>query len=96
LLIVPPVGILLAKHPLVDQINFSSVTDIVCAAAPLGPETEGAIKKRIGLPTRQGYGMTELSPAGTILPLFDTHKPGSVGVLLPGAEGKVNTPAHYF
>ncbi|XP_064621656.1 uncharacterized protein LOC135484270 [Lineus longissimus] len=91
LMIVPPVGILLANHPLVDKIDFSSVNDILSGAAPMAWETEKTIRKRTGLKIRQGFGMTELSPVGTLSPLStdDGLKQGSVGPLVPMTEAKI-------
>ena len=38
--LVPPIIIFLAKHPVVDQFDISSMTNIISAAAPLGKETQ--------------------------------------------------------
>lgn len=44
--LVPPLVLFLAKHPLVDKYDISSVEEIMCAAAPLAKETEDLIRKR--------------------------------------------------
>jgi len=60
--IVPPVAIALAKHPIIDQFDLSSLEYVGCAAAPLGDELSDAVSARLNCVTMQGYGMTELSP----------------------------------
>lgn len=70
--LVPPIILGLAKHPLVDKYNLSSLEMIVSAAAPLGKETEDAAKKRLGTDIKQAWGMSELSPLGTMNTYFNT------------------------
>lgn len=88
--VVPPVVLLLAKHPAVDNYNLSSLTEMTNGAAPLGVELSKEVLKR--LPSlsgvRQGYGMTELSPVCHMTP-FENNKHGSVGLLLPNLRCKV-------
>ncbi|XP_039276697.1 4-coumarate--CoA ligase 1 [Nilaparvata lugens] len=86
---VPPLMVFLAKHPLVDKYDMSSVRSVFVGAAPCSVETINAVKKRLKLKNiRQGYGMTELSIAITAAPK-DSNNPLTVGKLLAGAEGKV-------
>ncbi len=40
---------------------------IISAAAPLSKEIESETKERIGVEIKQAWGMTELSPLGTII-----------------------------
>jgi 4-coumarate--CoA ligase len=47
LTLVPPIMVLLAKSPLVDKYDLSSVTYINCAAASLSRETEEILKRRL-------------------------------------------------
>jgi len=86
--LVPPVCVALAKHPIVDQFDLKHVRFILSGAAPLGPDIEEALSKRLGVVVRQGYGMTELSPVSHISPLTDMKR-GSIGFLLPNQEQKV-------
>jgi len=60
--IAPPIAVALAKHPVVDQYDLSSIEIIFSGAAPLDAELGHAVAKRLGTRVRQGYGMTELSP----------------------------------
>ncbi|MFD3563138.1 AMP-binding protein [Streptomyces sp. NPDC058686] len=62
LFIVPPIAMALAKHPLVDAYDLSSLRMIVSAAAPLDRKLGEGVEERLGVPVYQGYGMTELSP----------------------------------
>ncbi|KAK4940278.1 hypothetical protein LTR10_019598 [Elasticomyces elasticus] len=61
LTLVPPIAVLLAKHPAVENYDLSAVERIGCGAAPLGRDTSVQIEKRIGrgLNMKQGWGMTE-------------------------------------
>jgi acyl-CoA synthetase (AMP-forming)/AMP-acid ligase II len=67
--IAPPVAVALAKHPLVDSYDLSSLRAILSAAAPLDEDLGHAVSDRLGCRVLQGYGMTELSPASHLTPL---------------------------
>ena len=45
--IVPPLVLFLAKHPLVDSFDLSSLVEVTSGAAPLGKEMEDAMRKRL-------------------------------------------------
>jgi 4-coumarate--CoA ligase len=64
---VPPILIGLAKHPVIDNYDLTSLSMIISAAAPLSKDTESETKERIGVEIKQAWGMTELSPLGTII-----------------------------
>lgn len=52
--------VFLAKSPLINQYNLTSLHVMYCGAAPLSKQIEMDVKKRIGVKfIRQGYGMTE-------------------------------------
>lgn len=53
--------VMLAKSPLVDKYDLSSIRDIGCGAAALSRETEEQVRERIGenIMIRQGYGLSE-------------------------------------
>jgi acyl-CoA synthetase (AMP-forming)/AMP-acid ligase II len=59
---VPPILVALAKHPLVDKYDLSSLEGIMSGAAPLGGELAQAVEERLGCVVGQGYGLTETSP----------------------------------
>ena len=87
--VVPPIALALAKHPVVDQYDLSSLEVIMSGAAPLGPELEEACAARLGCRVLQGYGMTELSPVTHVIPLDGTPKPGSIGPSVPNTESRI-------
>ena len=53
MILVPPLMIVLAKHPRVSQYDLSSVKRIMCGGAPLSPEIEESAKKRLNSPLVQ-------------------------------------------
>ncbi|OBK74089.1 4-coumarate--CoA ligase family protein [Mycobacterium sp. 1274761.0] len=84
--IAPPVAVALAKHPLVNRYDLSSLRVVLSGAAPLDEELGQAVADRIGCRVVQGYGMTELSPVSHCTP-FDGGK-SLVGSVAPiGAAG---------
>ncbi|MEQ6203612.1 AMP-binding protein [Sulfitobacter sp. HNIBRBA2951] len=89
--IVPPVALALAKHPIVDNYDLSSVEQIFSGAAPLGAEVSDAVAKRLNCISLQGFGMTELSPVSHTTP-SDRPKSGSSGVALPNTLCRVVDP----
>eukprot|EP01116_Phalansterium_solitarium_P005418 TRINITY_DN1701_c1_g1_i1.p2 TRINITY_DN1701_c1_g1~~TRINITY_DN1701_c1_g1_i1.p2 ORF type:complete len:532 (+),score=237.57 TRINITY_DN1701_c1_g1_i1:90-1685(+) len=86
--LVPPIMLALAKHPLVDKYDLSSLQMVFSAAAPLGDDLSAAAEKRLKVPIKQGFGMTEASPATHMMPTEGIRK-GSVGVLVPNMEAKI-------
>ena len=88
LYLVPPIVLALAKHPVVDGYDLSSVRWIMSGAAPLGEETAVACQERIGCRVFQGYGLTEASPVTHVCFGDDigTEKIGTIGPLLPSTE----------
>ena len=85
---VPPMVLALARQPMVDDHDFSSVKVVFCGAAPLGADLQQEAAARIGCEVVQGYGMTELSPVSHITPPGQT-RPGSAGVTVSNTECKV-------
>lgn len=85
---VPPIVLALAKHPLVDNYDLSSVKVIFSGAAPLSAELAEECAARLGCAVVQGYGMTELSPVSHASPGFD-NRPGSSGVTISNTECRI-------
>ncbi len=90
--VAPPMVVALAKHPVVDNYDLSSLRQINSGAAPLSAELAIECGERIGCEVVQGYGMTELSPVSHATP-SGMFKPGSVGVTIPNTEVSVVDPA---
>ena len=89
--IVPPVVVALGKHPLVDNYTFPHLKFVFSGAAPLGPELTEAVEKRLNIKIRQGYGMTEASPA-THYTVAGSERCGTVGLLMPSTEMRMIDP----
>ena len=91
--IAPPIAVALAKHPLVDQFDLSSVKAVFSGAALLDANLAGAVATRINTTVRQGYGMTELSPVSHVIPLDrDDISLDNIGLALPNMESKLVDP----
>ncbi|KAI0325517.1 amp dependent CoA ligase [Cubamyces sp. BRFM 1775] len=94
LYVVPPMVVLLCKHPAVQKYDLSSVRMLICGAAPLSSELMTQLIAL--LPDAwigQLYGMTELCTIVTF-PQMDRRvgTMGSGGVLLPGCIARVVKP----
>ncbi len=97
--IAPPVAVALAKHPLIDDYDLSSLNVVMSGAAPLDADLGHAVAKRLGCNVVQGYGMSELSPVSHITP-FDmgahdmkaTAPLSSVGWTVSNAASKIVNP----
>jgi long-chain acyl-CoA synthetase len=81
---VPTMWIALANTPGIDKHDFSSLRYAASGGAALPVEVAERFHKLTGHRLGGGWGMTETSPAGTSLPRDCMHKPGSVGLPLPG------------
>jgi acyl-CoA synthetase (AMP-forming)/AMP-acid ligase II len=88
--IAPPIALALAKSPLVDQYDLSRLEVVISAAAPLDREIAETVARRLNVAVRQGYGLTECSPATHVVPVDRPDiDPGSIGVLIPSVEARV-------
>lgn len=87
--VVPPIILLLGKSPIVDKYDLSSVRMMNSGAAPLTKDLVEAVYKRLKIPIKQGYGLSETSPTTHTQP-WDTWQShiGSVGTLLPYQTAK--------
>jgi acyl-CoA synthetase (AMP-forming)/AMP-acid ligase II len=89
-LVVPPIVLALAKHPLVDKFDLSSLTDVGSGAAPLSAELELACAERLGCRVAQGYGLTETSPTThRVTQDLAGQMPGSIGPPVPNTECRI-------
>ncbi|RAV14550.1 4-coumarate--CoA ligase family protein [Mycolicibacterium sp. GF69] len=97
--IAPPVAVALAKHPLIDEYDLSSLNVVMSGAAPLDADLGHAVAERLDCRVVQGYGMSELSPVSHITP-FDggQHEMNmvaplsSVGWTVSNAASKIVDP----
>ncbi|HEY7622638.1 MAG TPA: AMP-binding protein [Solirubrobacteraceae bacterium] len=88
--LVPPIVLALAKSPLVERYDLSSLQLVNSGAAPLSAELAEAAAARVGCPVVQGYGMTESSPVTHVTPADPArHRPGTIGPPVPNTECKI-------
>lgn len=90
--VVPPVVLLLSKHPVVDKYDLSSLRLLNSGAAPVTRELLEATYARIKTGVKQGYGLSETSPTTHTQPWSDWDKTiGSVGKMVANMEAKYMT-----
>ena len=88
--VAPPLVLMLAKHPLIDKYDLSSLKLVYSGAAPLDADLSNACAKRLNCAVTQGYGLTEASP-GVTTGFSDAsrNKAGTVGQILPNTICKL-------
>jgi acyl-CoA synthetase (AMP-forming)/AMP-acid ligase II len=93
LVVPPPVMAALARHPMVDGYDLSSLELIASGGAPLGADLQRAVATRLpSAAVGQGWGMTE-TVIGVTMPDRRTGTvPGSVGRVMPNTELRVVDP----
>jgi acyl-CoA synthetase (AMP-forming)/AMP-acid ligase II len=87
--LVPPIVLALAKQPVVDSFDLSSLRVVTSGAAPLGADLAQACAERLGCRVKQAYGMTEFGGATHFAPDTGREDPESIGPALPGIECRV-------
>lgn len=90
--VVPPVVLLLAKHPIIEKYDLSSLKMLMSGAAPLTKDLVESVYKRIRVPIKQGYGLTETSPTTHLQSWKNWDLYGSIGQLLPNQLAKYVDP----
>lgn len=86
----PPIVVFLAKSPIVNNYDLSSLKLIICAAAPLSHETEKQVKERFNneITLIQAYGQSEATLA-VLYGQMGATKPGSVGQIINQMSVKI-------
>lgn len=51
--LVPPLALFMAKHEIVTKFDLTSITNIICGAAPLSGEIQALLSKRVSLLLQQ-------------------------------------------
>jgi acyl-CoA synthetase (AMP-forming)/AMP-acid ligase II len=88
--VVPPIVLALAKDPLVDRFDLSSLEFVNSGAAPLSAELEAACGTRLGCRMIQGYGLTETSPVThACSDELAGQMPGTIGPAIPNTECRI-------
>lgn len=90
--IVPPMAVLFAKSPLLDEYPLvrKYINGIMSGAAPLSKSLGSKLIERLDCDIWQAYGLTETSPINHF-PTYDlaNYDVESVGWLMPGLEGRL-------
>lgn len=86
---VPPVMAMLAKRQEANDYDLTSLRNIMVGAAPMSVQLQNEMTKRFGLFISRGWGMTETTCVGTVLPDDSINTDGSVGYLLPNTEAMI-------
>lgn len=94
---VPPIVLAIAKSPLIDNYDVSSIRTIMCGAAPMGKELEDTCGTKLpNAKLGQGYGMTEAGPVLSMCLAFAKEpfeiKSGACGTVVRNAELKIVDP----
>lgn len=94
---VPPIVLAIAKSPVVDNYDLSSVRTVMSGAAPLGKDLEDAVRAKFpNAKLGQGYGMTEAGPVLAMCLAFAKEpfeiKSGACGTVVRNAEMKIVDP----
>jgi acyl-CoA synthetase (AMP-forming)/AMP-acid ligase II len=90
--VVPPIVLLLSKHPSISNYDLSSIRMMNSGAAPLSEELVKSLYKRTGVRVKQGYGLSETSPAAFFQRWEDWESAvGSSGWLIPNMQAKFCT-----
>lgn len=81
---VPTMWIAICAQPGFERRNLSSLRYCASGGAPLPVEVSRKLMALAGIELLGGWGMTELSPAGTNIPKNRPDKLGTIGLPLPG------------
>jgi acyl-CoA synthetase (AMP-forming)/AMP-acid ligase II len=91
--IAPPIAVLFANSPLVDEYDLSSLDVMTSGGAPLDEDLIRRCEERLGCFINQGFGMTEASPATHVSPIVDrARRPGAISQPVPNTECTVVDP----
>ncbi|KAK1725444.1 4-coumarate-CoA ligase 2 [Colletotrichum acutatum] len=87
--VAPPILVMLSKRPETARYDLSSVKDMLCGAAPLSRELQNECQRRFSVQINQGWGMTEVTCGGIMVPGGIKDDTGSVGKLVSNCECKL-------
>ncbi|KAG0021034.1 putative fatty-acid--CoA ligase FadD10 [Podila clonocystis] len=90
--LVPPQILMLVKAPIVDKYDLSNVRFVMSGAAPCSSDLSQALMAKFpNIQFRQGYGMSEMSPASHV-GLYHLPVHGSIGRVMPNQEVRLVDP----
>ena len=76
-------------HADAAKYDISSLSLCVTGGAPMPADFVPAFEKQFGVKILEGYGLTEASPTCSFNRMETQHKPGSIGMALPGVQIKI-------
>lgn len=86
---VPAIFVAMVQHKKLGQYKLSSIDYCISGSAPLPVEIMNKFQKITGAEIIEGYGLTEAAPVTHLNPLEGEHKPGSIGIPIPGTEAAI-------
>lgn len=86
---VPRLFLGLALSSEVDQCDLSSLRFCITGGSTMPAEYISVFEQKFPVILREGYGLTEASPVCACHRPEGIHKPGSIGIPIPGAEIKI-------
>ena len=90
---VPPVVLGVAQVPGIESHDLSSLRLCLSGAAPLSEELQTRFERLTGVPTVQGYGLTETSPVTNMdFVEPDRRRTGSIGPAVSDTDEKIVDP----
>ena len=89
LAVAPPILVMMSKHPSISKYDLTSLRNVTCGAAPLSPSLQNECSSRFKFRIGQGWGMTEMTCGGMIVPEGLDDDTGSVGTLIPNCEARL-------
>ncbi|WP_281884870.1 long-chain fatty acid--CoA ligase [Paenibacillus sp. YYML68] len=88
----PTMYIALLQQPKAGKVDLSSIDFCISGAASLPREVQHEFERLTGGRLIEGYGMTEASPVTHANNIWETRKPGSVGIPFPDTDCRVVDP----
>ena len=84
----------LAKSPLAEKYDISSMKTAASGAAALSVELRKLVREKHQIEITNGYGMTEMTPIIAMQTPLDLkrHNPDTVGMLVPNTEARIVDP----
>jgi long-chain acyl-CoA synthetase len=88
---VPTVYAAITASPDLAKYDLSPLKLCLSGGASLPLETQRRFEKLTGCTLVEGYGLSESSPVATCNPIGGGHKPGSIGIPLPGTVVEIRS-----
>ena len=85
---VPPIYLLIAKSPLVND-QFATAEHCITGAAPMGPELMAMAQAKLGCHISQTWGLSETTGSMTVMPWDQHDETGSVSPLMPNCRMRI-------